>query len=361
MARASKRPKGVKELSKQLRVQQGGATAAPSVAVKAQDVQKEVNHRALDLMGRVSESEVEANRFAYYKSSEWIPIRWEDIAPDPEQPRKYFDDEKLRRLAASIEKWGLRKPVTVRKDEKRAGKWVLIDGERRWRAIGLLVKEGRSDGGVKAILEDGDKTSVRVHQAIADLHHESYTAIEYARLVRELEILIEGLTGDKVGANEVAEFLQVDPRTVQRYRRLLTGLSEDEQEVVVEVWPEASLTSLLDFLSAMDEPWAKALSAEDRSEILATYLQLAQQHGVDPQQVFGRYRAAAAAAVSRPRRRGRPPKVRLDVEVSWDKGLKVNFRVPPTAMSDQLAEAESKLKKLLEEIQAMRKAVSTPV
>lgn len=359
MASGRKASSAVADLSKMLRTQAASSASKPQPAVKASDVQREVNSRALELLGRVSESEIEANRFAHYKSSEWVPIPWDDISPDPNQPRKHFDEEKIRRLAESIAKWGLRKPVTVRKDDKRAGKWILVDGERRWRAVGLLIQEGRSDGGIKAIIEDDDATSVRVHQAIADLHHESYTALEHARLVRDIESLIEGLTGEKVGANEVAEFLHVDPRTIQRYRRLISGLSHAEQELVIEVWPEATLTALLDFLSVMDEPWAKTLTSDARSELLAAYLQLAQQPGANPQQVFDRFRAAPTAAAARPRRPGRPPKIRLDAVLSWDKGLKVTFHVPPTALPDQLEEAERRLRKLLDDIQAMRIASSS--
>ena len=55
-----------------------------------------------------------------------------DIRPNPDQPRKHFDENKLRELAASIREHGLMQPVTVR--PAGDGTYVLVAGERRFRA-----------------------------------------------------------------------------------------------------------------------------------------------------------------------------------------------------------------------------------
>ena len=55
------------------------------------------------------------------------------IVPDPDQPRKVFDADDLGLLAASMRDIGQQVPVHVRWDAGR-DRWVLIDGERRWRA-----------------------------------------------------------------------------------------------------------------------------------------------------------------------------------------------------------------------------------
>lgn len=60
----------------------------------------------------------------------FIPI--ETIIRDPEQPRKHFNEEKIKELAISIKKHGLIQPIILRKhndDEYR-----IVAGERRWRA-----------------------------------------------------------------------------------------------------------------------------------------------------------------------------------------------------------------------------------
>jgi ParB family chromosome partitioning protein len=55
------------------------------------------------------------------------------IVPDPDQPRKVFDADDLGLLAGSLKDIGQQVPVQVRWDAGR-DRWVLIDGERRWRA-----------------------------------------------------------------------------------------------------------------------------------------------------------------------------------------------------------------------------------
>lgn len=68
------------------------------------------------------------------------------IIPNPDQPRKNFDEDKLNELADSIKNYGLIQPITV---VKKGSKYIIIAGERRYRAsiiaglskIPVLVKE----------------------------------------------------------------------------------------------------------------------------------------------------------------------------------------------------------------------------
>ena len=63
-----------------------------------------------------------------------LPLR--EIEPDPDQPRKKFDDEALAGLAASITENGLLQPIAVRPKKLGTG-YLIIAGERRWRAARL--------------------------------------------------------------------------------------------------------------------------------------------------------------------------------------------------------------------------------
>jgi len=72
---------------------------------------------------------------------EIIPI--EHIAPNPHNPRRLFDEEPMRILQESIEKLGILVPVTVYPSvqgiqDVRKGRFVLLDGERRWRCARQL-------------------------------------------------------------------------------------------------------------------------------------------------------------------------------------------------------------------------------
>ena len=61
-----------------------------------------------------------------------------DVRPNPDQPRKHFDEEKIAELAASIKLHGLLQPIVVRRAE--AG-FELVAGERRYRAAHLAGVE----------------------------------------------------------------------------------------------------------------------------------------------------------------------------------------------------------------------------
>lgn len=66
-------------------------------------------------------------------------IRVDQITPNVRNPRKYFDQRKIERLAASLEEIGLQVPITVYHDPSKTKKpFVLLDGERRYRAATLI-------------------------------------------------------------------------------------------------------------------------------------------------------------------------------------------------------------------------------
>ena len=87
-------------------------------------------------------------------------LRVDDIAPNPAQPRKIFDEESLRELSASIRSYGVLHPLTVR---LRGGKYELVAGERRLRAAKLaglrevpcmIVDVNLEDAGLLALVEN---------------------------------------------------------------------------------------------------------------------------------------------------------------------------------------------------------------
>src|SRR5207245_1562020 len=70
------------------------------------------------------------------------PTRHDAIRPDPANPRKIFDEDDLVDLAESISRDGLLEPLVLRAIDEEPGQFMLIAGERRWRAIGLAIKNG---------------------------------------------------------------------------------------------------------------------------------------------------------------------------------------------------------------------------
>lgn len=118
------------------------------------------------------------------------------IVPNPEQPRRDFDPGELNLLAESIRAHGLINPIAV---EEIDGVYVLIDGERRWRAsklVGLTeieahVRPSMNDGGaqerltlaVVANLQRSDLNPVEEGRAFARLRELGLSAVEIAKLV----------------------------------------------------------------------------------------------------------------------------------------------------------------------------------
>lgn len=89
-----------------------------------------------------------------------LALRLDDIAPNPIQPRRHFDDAGLQELSESIRSYGILNPLTVR---LRGGKYELVAGERRLRAARLagltevpciLVDVNMEDAGLLALVEN---------------------------------------------------------------------------------------------------------------------------------------------------------------------------------------------------------------
>ncbi|MEL6376969.1 MAG: ParB/RepB/Spo0J family partition protein, partial [Pseudomonadota bacterium] len=64
-----------------------------------------------------------------------VPI--ELIEPNPDQPRRDFEQKALDDLAASIREKGVIQPLIVRRNPRRDGAYEIVAGERRWRASQL--------------------------------------------------------------------------------------------------------------------------------------------------------------------------------------------------------------------------------
>ena len=61
-------------------------------------------------------------------------IAIEQIYPNPDQPRRTFDDQAMEDLTASISEKGVIQPLIVRRKESETGQFEIVAGERRWRA-----------------------------------------------------------------------------------------------------------------------------------------------------------------------------------------------------------------------------------
>lgn len=130
------------------------------------------------------------------------------VIPDPDQPRKSFDDESLLDLAQSIEENGLLQPIVVQPEDEN-GTFRIIMGERRWRAHDFAGKTS-----IPAIIRPADDSTILALQIIENNQREDIAPLEEARA---LQRLVE-LSGNK---KEVAQALGRSPSWLSKRLSLL--------------------------------------------------------------------------------------------------------------------------------------------
>lgn len=108
---------------------------------------------------------------------EVVAIRLDEITPNPDQPRKDFDEEKLQELADSIREQGLINPIQVRPASGQG--YIIVAGERRFRAHQLLGKET-----IYAFLTTADADEVTI---VENLQREDLNPLEEAEGLARLQ------------------------------------------------------------------------------------------------------------------------------------------------------------------------------
>lgn len=172
-------------------------------------------------------------------------VRLDDITPNPYQPRKEFNEEKLAELASSIREYGLLQPLVVKPVGDR---FLLIAGERRWRAsrmAGLTT--------VPVVVNDADDRSLMAIALVENLQREDLNPLEaalaYRRLIDEFQLTQEEVAA-RVGKSRPAVSntlrLLTLPEAVQTavasgdlsegHARALLGLSNESD--VLSLWEQ---------------------------------------------------------------------------------------------------------------------------
>ncbi|MBX6312157.1 MAG: ParB/RepB/Spo0J family partition protein [Isosphaeraceae bacterium] len=168
-----------------------------------------------------------------------IPV--EQITPDPSQPREEFDEEAIKRLAHSLDTRGQLQPIRVRWSEDE-GKWMIIAGERRWRA----AKQSRIVRELACIVVDRAMSSEEIlhDQLVENCLREDLQPIEQAKAFRRV------MEAKGWSATRMAEELGISTPTVTRALALLR-LPEDIQEAVdVGALPPRSAAEI----ASLDDP-----------------------------------------------------------------------------------------------------------
>ena len=122
------------------------------------------------------------------------------IYANPNQPRKTFDETALKELATSIKTHGIIQPIVLNRAED--GKYMIIAGERRWRAAKMAGLEQ-----VPAFVRNYTPKQIKEISIIENLQREDLNPIEAARAIKQLMDeydLTQEAVADRIGKSRPA-------------------------------------------------------------------------------------------------------------------------------------------------------------
>ncbi|MCP5426448.1 MAG: ParB/RepB/Spo0J family partition protein [Gammaproteobacteria bacterium] len=191
------------------------------------------------------------SRDVFFGTSEDLPqimeIDLADISPNPDQPRKTFNQQSLQELAETIAKHGLIQPITVKKADTGKG-YVLVAGERRLRAFELLERTS-----IPAILTTGNSEEIAL---IENIQREDLDPLEEAEA---LDLMIERhrYTQEQLGAiigkaqntvSQTLSLLKLPPVVREQYKSVahvnksilseIARIKDDKQQI--KLWKQVA-------------------------------------------------------------------------------------------------------------------------
>lgn len=107
-----------------------------------------------------------------------LELRIDDVHPNPNQPRKNFDQTALDELAQSIKNHGVIQPLVVNKEDDG---YMIIAGERRWRASKIAGLEY-----VPCIIKNYTEKQIKEIALIENLQREDLNPVEAAKAIKQL-------------------------------------------------------------------------------------------------------------------------------------------------------------------------------
>ena len=209
---------------------------------------------------RVSEQIKETDRGMSRETSRTLLLYTGDIVPDPDQPRRLYDEDAaaLQELAASIHEVGVLSPIQVRPDPDVPDKYMIIVGERRWRACQIAGVNR-----IEAVVREGwDAFQIRAAQYEENEKRQDVSDIARAR---SLTAMRQSEAGKKRGWEEIAARLGLQRNHAMRLvgllqlpggvvslidRRLLPGTHGAELVRLLKRVPDEDIVALAESCAA---------------------------------------------------------------------------------------------------------------
>lgn len=146
-----------------------------------------------------------------------IPI--ERIIPNPNQPRKFFDEDELKALSESISENGIIQPITVRENNNF---YEIIAGERRYRAALMSGFEC-----VPCIIIDADDSESAIMALVENIQRKNLSFFDEAQAIKNM-INVYGLTQE-----ETAKKIGKTQSTIANKLRILK-FSDEEKKMITD-------------------------------------------------------------------------------------------------------------------------------
>jgi ParB family chromosome partitioning protein len=201
-----------------------------------------------------------------------IPI--ERIEPNPDQPRRQFDEAALEDLAASIREKGVVQPLVVRPHPDRAERFQIVAGERRWRAAQVAQQHD-----LPAVVRHFDDREVIEVAIIENVQRQNLNPIEEAAGYRQLI--------DRFGHTQerVAEALGKSRSHIANLLRLLT-LPDEVRAMITDGRLTAgharAVITAADPLALAREVAARGLSVREAERLAKRKARPAQAPSAEP-------------------------------------------------------------------------------
>jgi len=147
-------------------------------------------------------------------------VNIQELLPDPNQPRQDFEEDEMKKLKDSIQSKGIMSPIVV--EPKKAGKYLIVDGERRYRtAINLKMTKVP----INILIEELEATERNIIRFQLQETHKNWSIFEKAEALAQLKSSLNLTT------EELAKALALSKVTINRYFAILTFTSKIRKEL----------------------------------------------------------------------------------------------------------------------------------
>lgn len=153
-------------------------------------------------------------------------LAFESIIASPLNPRKTFDQAELDELAESIAVNGLLQNLVVR--DAPDGRFQIVAGERRFRAISQLHADGRWDHPIPCLVKTGDDATHLALALLENLHRQDVAPLEEADAFAQLQ----AIDPVKYTAQAIAERIGRTPRYVYQRLAMANNLCADAKALL---------------------------------------------------------------------------------------------------------------------------------